>query len=308
MNIFKTYIPMMAFIFFLSACSGSSTTSTPTNPERMSKNDIISFLVAANQDEINAVRTLDSSIMGRRFAGSQLNLIENHIKQLSDQGVYRVSELDGDQSFVHDINHVGTTTSIQTCEYWQSQFYTVDTNEFLEGYAWTAMPQTIHIEMINNQPYITRIDHTEKASFCPEISTPEMVTVIETPEPKSTCPHDVETIANQLRQVINRMAEGHVHYQLGGFMYKELRMVELIENDYRCEDEYYSYNLSALAVHAQTAQGIYETNICRNTEVMCSASCLIDYSWGSTSVAERREREAQCKNKCKRQYQACVKD
>lgn len=129
--------------------------------------EVSDFLTNAIELEIEAYRNGDASIASSVMAGDVLAVLEQNIAEFNQQGLVMLSEIDYYQSFIHDIRVISDTRiEVDTCEVWTNTIYSRDTGEPLQSEGPALIPQTILIEQLNSNWYITAVQFHDSTVFC----------------------------------------------------------------------------------------------------------------------------------------------
>jgi hypothetical protein len=125
-----------------------------------------SFLEAAVVAEITAYQYGDPSY-ATMFYGDALQRIQDQIADLNSKGILLSARFDFDNSYVHDIRVTQSNRiEVDSCEYWANDYYDRQTGMLLGSDSWTLVPQTIMIEYLNANFYITSVAFYNDQSFC----------------------------------------------------------------------------------------------------------------------------------------------
>lgn len=129
--------------------------------------DVSDFLTNAIEREIEAYRNGDAAIASSIMAGDVLVSIENSIADLNQQGLVLVSEIDYYQSFINDIRVItNTQIEVDTCEVWTNTIYRASDGEPMNSEGPLLLPQTITIEQLDSNWYITAVQFHDAPAFC----------------------------------------------------------------------------------------------------------------------------------------------
>lgn len=129
--------------------------------------DVSDFLTNAIELEIEAYRSSDASIAASVMAGDVLATLERNIAELNQQGLVMVSEIDYYQSYINDIRvRSNTQIEVDTCEVWTNTVYRASDGEPVESEGPTLLPQTITIEQLDSNWYITNVQFLDGQAFC----------------------------------------------------------------------------------------------------------------------------------------------
>jgi hypothetical protein len=124
------------------------------------------FLREAVIAEITAYQYGDPSY-ATMFYGDALQAIQDQILDLNTRGVLRSAYFDYENSYIRDIR-VGQNNQIEvdSCEYWANDYYERSTGSLIGSDQWMLVPQTITIEYLNANFYITSVSFHTGQAFC----------------------------------------------------------------------------------------------------------------------------------------------
>ena len=129
--------------------------------------DVSDFLTNAVELEIEAYQNESADIAASVMAGDVLVNLEENIASLSQQGLVMISEIDYYQSFINDIRVLGDTQlEVDTCEVWTNETYDKSTGELVDAQGPELIPQTITIQQLDSNWYITNVQFFEAPAFC----------------------------------------------------------------------------------------------------------------------------------------------
>jgi hypothetical protein len=124
------------------------------------------FLSNATEVQIQAFQENDPSIAGQVMSGTALAETEQAINSLQQQGLVELSELDYYQSYIHDIRVLtNTQLEVDTCEVWTTETYQ-ENGDFVDSRGPELLPQTITIEKLDQNWYITEVQFFDAPAFC----------------------------------------------------------------------------------------------------------------------------------------------
>jgi hypothetical protein len=148
------------------SASNSSNQSAPPDITPEERQAIESFLRDAVAAEIVAYQSGDPSYASM-FYGDALQTIQTQIADLNSRGILLAASFDSDNSYIHDIRVTGSNRiEVDSCEYWAQEYYDRQTSTLLESTSWTLVPQTIMIEYMDPDFYITSVAFYEDQAFC----------------------------------------------------------------------------------------------------------------------------------------------
>ncbi len=129
--------------------------------------DVSDFLTNAIELEIEAYRNGDASIAASVMAGDILATLESNIQELNKQGLVMISEIDYYQSYINDIRVIADTQiQVETCEVWTNTIYRASDGELVNTEGPGLIPQTITIERLDTNWYITAVLFHDGQAFC----------------------------------------------------------------------------------------------------------------------------------------------
>jgi hypothetical protein len=128
---------------------------------------IADFLTQAIELEIEAFRQGDPNIAAQIMAGDVLANVEASIGQLNQQGLVQINEIDYYQSYINDIRVVNDFRyDVDTCETWTTTTYNLNSGEPVSSDGPRLLPQTITIEWLETDWYITAVQFYDAPAFC----------------------------------------------------------------------------------------------------------------------------------------------
>lgn len=128
-------------------------------------NAVESFLAQAVVAETLAYQNGDPAY-ATMFAGDALQALQGKILDLNSRGVLMDPHFDYSNSYLRDIRIGQNLIEVDSCEYWSSDYYNRLTGEFVGSDPLALLAQTITIEFLNNNFYITGISFHTGQSFC----------------------------------------------------------------------------------------------------------------------------------------------
>lgn len=123
------------------------------------------LIVAANKAEILAIFYQDTSYLDQYYAGQALQTMQQVVEDVKQSGQIVYHEFDLDKSYYVSMNLKNNVLSIDECEYWQTSYYDSDGN-IVNNDELTLVPQTISIELVGGEAYITAISFYQNNAFC----------------------------------------------------------------------------------------------------------------------------------------------
>lgn len=129
--------------------------------------DVSDFLSNAIDLEIQAYRNESADVVSSVMAGNALASVQNDIASLSQQGLVMISEIDYYKSYINDIRQIDNThLEVDTCEVWTNDAYNKSTGELVDSQGPDLLPQTITIQQIDSNWYITDVQFFDAPAFC----------------------------------------------------------------------------------------------------------------------------------------------
>ncbi len=129
--------------------------------------DVSNFLTKAIELQIKAYRNGDASVAAPILAGDLLNTLEQDIASLNQQGLVQVSEIDYYQSYIDDIRIINKTKlEVDSCETWTTNTYQSSDGSLVQSTQPRLLPQTVTIQKVNNNWFITDVSFFDAPSFC----------------------------------------------------------------------------------------------------------------------------------------------
>lgn len=78
-----------------------------------------------------------------------------------------MAQFDYENSYIDDIRITqNNKIEVDSCEYWANDYYDRQTGTFIDSDPWELVPQTITIEQLNANFYITSIAFYTGQAFC----------------------------------------------------------------------------------------------------------------------------------------------
>jgi hypothetical protein len=131
------------------------------------ENQVSEFLTRAIQLQIEAYRRGDASVAASIMTGPILENLSADIASLNQQGLISISEIDYYESYIDDIRVIDNShLEVDTCEVWTTNTYRQSDGQQVESQGPSLLPQTITIERLDGNWYITRVDFLEAPAFC----------------------------------------------------------------------------------------------------------------------------------------------
>ena len=131
------------------------------------ENQVSEFLTRAIELQIEAYRNNDASIASSVMSGPLLEGLTAEINSLQQQGLISISEIDYYESYMNDIRVVNDALiEVDTCEVWTTHTYRQSDGQLLESTGPDLLPQTITIEQLNGDWFITNVEFFDAPAFC----------------------------------------------------------------------------------------------------------------------------------------------
>lgn len=125
--------------------------------------DFLSYAIVA---EITAYEYGDPSYATMFYAGA-METLQSQISDLNARGLLLMAYFDYDNSYIHNIRALqNSRIEVDTCEYWAHDYYDRQSGAFLDSDPWELVPQTITIEELNANFYITSVAFYAGQAFC----------------------------------------------------------------------------------------------------------------------------------------------
>lgn len=129
--------------------------------------DVSEFITNAIELQIEAYHNSDASVAASVLAGNMLASLEADIADLNQQGMVLISEIDYYQSYINDIRVItDTQIEVETCEVWTNTIYRASDGEPVSSEGPLLVPQTILIEQLDANWYITSVQFHDGQAFC----------------------------------------------------------------------------------------------------------------------------------------------
>ena len=78
-----------------------------------------------------------------------------------------IAEFDNDNSYIHNIRQINNTMiEIDSCEYWSATIYNHRTQAKINTVPKQLLPQTITVEKLNLDWFVTNIEFYDTMVFC----------------------------------------------------------------------------------------------------------------------------------------------
>ena len=131
------------------------------------ENEVSDFLTRAIELQIEAYQNNDASIAAPIMQGQILQSLQADINSLSQQGLVSISDIDYYQSYIDDIRVLSDTQiEVDTCEVWTTNTYRISDSELVDSQGPDLLPQTVTIERLDGNWYITNVNFFDAPAFC----------------------------------------------------------------------------------------------------------------------------------------------
>ena len=101
------------------------------------------------------------------MTGPILEDLAAEINSLNQQGLISISEIDYYESYIDDIRVVNNALiEVDTCEVWTTHTFRESDEQLLESTGPDLLPQTITIEQLNGDWFITNVEFFSAPAFC----------------------------------------------------------------------------------------------------------------------------------------------
>ena len=131
------------------------------------ENQVSEFLTRAIELQIEAYRNGDASIAASIMQGPILESLAAEINSLNQQGLVSISEIDYYESYIADIRVVNNALiEVDTCEVWTTNTYRLSDSQLVDSQGPALLPQTITIEQLDGNWYITIVEFLNAPAFC----------------------------------------------------------------------------------------------------------------------------------------------
>jgi hypothetical protein len=124
------------------------------------------LIVNADKAEILANFYQNDSYLASYYAGYALQQMQQNIEMIRQSGYVELDDIDIGRSYYVNMYLNNNVLLIDECEYWKIYLYDPATGELVQESDWTLIPQTIGIELVGDQPYITTISFYQNNAFC----------------------------------------------------------------------------------------------------------------------------------------------
>jgi len=124
------------------------------------------LIVNANKAEILANFYQDDSYLKLYYAGYALQQMQQNIENIRQSGYIVLDDFNLENSYYVSMRLNNNVLSIDECEYWKTYLYDPSTGDLVSESEWILVPQTISIELVGDQAYITAISFYQNNAFC----------------------------------------------------------------------------------------------------------------------------------------------
>ncbi len=147
------------------ASNNTQSNSVQTSVSAEEWQAVESFLMQAVAAEIAAYQYGDPSY-ATMFYGDALQALQGEILDLNSRGLLMDPHFDYNNSYLNDIRVGQNRIEVDSCEYWSSDYYDRASGQLIGSDPSALVPQTITIEFLNDNFYITAISFHTGQSFC----------------------------------------------------------------------------------------------------------------------------------------------
>ena len=130
------------------------------------QNAAAALIVNADKAEILANYYQDDSYLKSYYAGYALQQMQQNIENIKQSKYIELDDLDLENSYYVGMHLNNNVLTIDECEYWKTYLYDPGTGNLAGESEWILVPQTISIELVGDQPYITAISFYQNNAFC----------------------------------------------------------------------------------------------------------------------------------------------
>ncbi len=124
------------------------------------------LIVNANKAEILANFYQDDSYLKLYYAGYALQQMQQNIENIRQSGYIVLDDFNLENSYYVSMRLNNNVLTIDECEYWKTYLYDPSTGDLVSEREWILVPQTISIELVGDQAYITAISFYQNNAFC----------------------------------------------------------------------------------------------------------------------------------------------
>jgi len=129
--------------------------------------EVSDFITKAIQLQVEAYREGDADIAAPIMAGDIFATLQSDIAALNQQGFAQISEMDFYKSYINNIRVISNTSlEVDTCEVWSTSIYRRSNGELMQSTDPRLLPQTIHIQKLNQGWFITEVNFFDAPAFC----------------------------------------------------------------------------------------------------------------------------------------------
>ena len=127
---------------------------------------VAALIVNADKAEILANFYQNDSYLTSYYARYALQQMQQNIEMIRQSGYVELDDLDLGRSYYVNMYLNNNVLLIDECEYWKTYSYAPGTGELVNETDWTLVPQTIGIDLVGDQVYITTISFYQNSAFC----------------------------------------------------------------------------------------------------------------------------------------------
>lgn len=127
---------------------------------------VAELIVEANSAQILANFYQDASYLYPYYTGHALQQLEDYVERIGSSGYIQLDEFDVGSSYYVSMRFENNVLSIDECEYWKAYYYDPINFDLSEESEWILVPQTISMELVGDEIYITAISFYQNNAFC----------------------------------------------------------------------------------------------------------------------------------------------
>jgi hypothetical protein len=127
---------------------------------------VAELIVDANQAQILANFYQEPSYLNSYYSAYALQQLQYYIEEIKLHGYIQLDDFDIGRSYYVSMRLENNVLTIDECEYWKSYYYDPIDGNLVEESEWFLVPQTISMELVREQIYITAISFYQNNAFC----------------------------------------------------------------------------------------------------------------------------------------------
>lgn len=129
--------------------------------------EVSDFITQAIELQIEAYRQGDANIAASIMAGDMFAILESDVESLNQQNLVQISEIDYYESYINAIRVINDTNlEVDSCEIWSTNIYRRADGALIQNVDPRLVPQTITIQKLGQDWFITQINFFDAPSFC----------------------------------------------------------------------------------------------------------------------------------------------